>query len=390
MYGTAIPYIRLGNLQEFPIPIAPLAEQQRIVERIESLFAKLDEAKEKTQAALDSFETRKTAMLHNAFTGELTAKWRSEHSVSIENWGEKRLQNICHKITCGHTPTLDITECGEIPFLKVYNIVNNLVDFEYKPQYISRNIHNHNLSSSILYPGDVIMNIVGPPLRKIAIVPNTYPEWNMNQAIVRFRPKNELDNRFLYYSLLFPKTLDNVISKTKGVVGQANISITQSRNISIPVPTFAEQKEIVRILDDFFAKEQKAKELCSVLDNIDLIKKFILSRIFKGELGTNDPTEESAKELLMECLIQQTKENQEKKTKKTILIPIPKKVKAQLSNQIEHDIYSLLQKEGSCDLKKITAVRKNDLLVIDSVRTMAEKGIIKKQIDGCYCISELR
>lgn len=50
MFGTAIPYIRLGNLQEFPTPIPPLAEQQRIVVRIESLFSKLDEAKEKAQA----------------------------------------------------------------------------------------------------------------------------------------------------------------------------------------------------------------------------------------------------------------------------------------------------------------------------------------------------
>ena len=46
MFGTAIPYIRLGNLQTFPIPLAPQLEQQRIVERIEYLFAKLDEAKE--------------------------------------------------------------------------------------------------------------------------------------------------------------------------------------------------------------------------------------------------------------------------------------------------------------------------------------------------------
>ena len=94
MFGTAIPYIRLGNLQEFPTPIPPLAEQQRIVDRIESLFAKLDEAKEKAQAVVDSFETRKAAILHKAFTGELTAKWREEHGVSIDNWKTTRFDSV--------------------------------------------------------------------------------------------------------------------------------------------------------------------------------------------------------------------------------------------------------------------------------------------------------
>ena len=73
-------------VQGYPVPVPPLAEQQRIVDRIESLFAKLDEAKEKAQAVVDSFETRKAAILHKAFTGELTAKWREEHGVGMDSW----------------------------------------------------------------------------------------------------------------------------------------------------------------------------------------------------------------------------------------------------------------------------------------------------------------
>ena len=71
----------------------------------------------------------------------------------------------------------------------------------------------------------------------------------------------------------------------------------------IAVPCADEQTEIVRILDSLFPKEQQAKEAAeAVLEKIDLLKKSILARAFRGELGTNDPTEESALELLKSVL----------------------------------------------------------------------------------------
>lgn len=302
MKGDNSPSIRKDDIENFRYPLPPLAEQQRIVDRIESLFSKLDEAKEKVQTSLDSFEKRKTSILHKAFTGELTKKWREENGVSLDSWEKVALQDVCEKITCGKTPTDSISLKGDVPFLKVYNIVNNAIDFDYKPQYIPSEISESKLKSSILLPRDIVMNIVGPPLRKIAIIPDTHPMWNMNQAIVRFRPKERLISKFLYYALIYPNTLDDVIADTKGVVGQANISVTQSRKLKIALPNILEQNEIVRILDSIFEKEQQAKELANVIAKIDLMKKAILARAFRGELGTNDLEEESAMELLKEIL----------------------------------------------------------------------------------------
>ena len=69
------------------------------------------------------------------------------------------------------------------------------------------------------------------------------------------------------------------------------------------MPDVVEQTEIVRILDDLLAKEQQAKEAAeAVLEQIDLMKKSILARAFRGELGTNDPTEESAVELVKKII----------------------------------------------------------------------------------------
>lgn len=319
--GSAIPHLNKELFFNLLFPFAPFEEQKRIVEIIEKQFAKLDEARDLIQASLDSFADRKSAILHRAFTGELTKQWRENNiidnvyqiasSLGISEiqqtscgWLKVKSENACSaKISCGHTPTKDILSFGEIPFLKVYNIVDNMIDFEYKPQFINSDTNN-KLKSSELKPGDVIMNIVGPPLRKIALIPETYNVWNMNQAIVRFRAKEYILPKFIYHMLIWPNTLDDVVSKTKGVVGQANISVTQSRNLDFVIPSRQEQEEIVRILDSIFEKEDKSKELIDILDKIDEMKKSILARAFRGELGTSNPTDEPATDLLRKILEQ--------------------------------------------------------------------------------------
>lgn len=142
--GTTRVRITRKNLGEMPIPLSPLPEQQRIVDRIESLFAKLDEAKQKAQDALDSFETRKAAILHKAFTGELTAQWRKEHGVGMESWETHELVE-CFEIVSGiqKTPARSPRH-NPIPYLAVANVYRNKIDlsdiryFEVTPEEIEK------------------------------------------------------------------------------------------------------------------------------------------------------------------------------------------------------------------------------------------------------------
>ncbi|MFA0464822.1 restriction endonuclease subunit S, partial [Vibrio sp. 10N.261.45.F1] len=109
---------------------------------------------------------------------------------------------------------------------------------------------------SILYPGDVVMNIVGPPLGKIAIIPDSYPEWNCNQAIVVFRPIESLLNKYIYTYLtagLFLQSIELI-----GTAGQDNISVTKSRSIVLPMPPLEEQHRI-------FARVEELMVVCDEL-----------------------------------------------------------------------------------------------------------------------------
>ncbi|WP_299667853.1 restriction endonuclease subunit S [uncultured Psychromonas sp.] len=167
-------------------------------------------------------------------------------------WGLTRLDDICAGITSGSTPPKDkFDEKIGVPYLKVYNIKNQKIAFDYRPQFVEVEYNKKKLTRSILYPNDVVMNIVGPPLGKIAIIPDDYPEWNCNQAIVFFRALDPSLSGYIYTYLTSGRFLDAI--ELIGTAGQDNISVTKSRSIIFPMPPLAEQHRIVAKVDELMA-----------------------------------------------------------------------------------------------------------------------------------------
>lgn len=166
-------------------------------------------------------------------------------------WIYTKIADLCRPISSGSTPSADkFTQLG-IPFLKVYNIRDQKIDFSYKEQFIDDEIHKGKLSRSRLYPNDVVMNIVGPPLGKIAIIPDDYPEWNCNQAIVFFGVLIPDISEYLYTYLCEGSFLNQI--ELIGTAGQDNISVTKSQNIVIPLPPLNEQRRIVKKVNQLFS-----------------------------------------------------------------------------------------------------------------------------------------
>ncbi|MGM9569725.1 MAG: restriction endonuclease subunit S, partial [Phascolarctobacterium sp.] len=121
-----------------------------------------------------------------------------------------------------------------------------------------------------------------------------------NDGIAAFLELDKRSVKFLYY--FFASKTKDLRSINKGAA-QPNLNTDIIGEININIPLLSEQQEIVRIVDLLLDKEQKAKEAAeSVLEQIDLMKKSILARAFRGELGTNDPAEPSSMELLKQVL----------------------------------------------------------------------------------------
>lgn len=282
--GVAQKNINISILKEVEIPLPPLEEQKQIAEKLNKVFDQIESIKKSTERIPELLKNFRQQILTYAVTGKLTEDWRKDKQ--LDAWRVELAKDCCEKVQSGGTPKGSKFETVGIPFLKVYNIVNNKIDFESEPQYVSEEIQNSQIKKSITYPGDVIMNIVGPPLNKVAIIPDTYKEWNLNQAITLFRPKEYLNNKYLYYFFCEGSSVNSVIDKTRGVVGQVNISLSQCRDFSISIPPMEEQLEIVKriealfnILDD---AERRYQLLC---DKLDKLPQILLCKAFKGELA---------------------------------------------------------------------------------------------------------
>ena len=300
-YGSATNYIKMGNFKNYPIPLPPLGEQQRIVDCIESLFSKLDAAKENVQTVLDSFEKNKANILHKAFTGELTIKWREENGVSLDSWEETTLGLVC-QINPKRVDTKNIDDSTIVTFVPMPSVSDVLGEIV-KP--LSEKLQKVKKGYTNFCTDDVIFAKITPCMEngKSAVVGTL--ENNIGFGSTEFhviRCNANIFNRYIYHLVRWKKFRDEAKAVMTGAVGQQRVPTAFLEEYPLNLPTFDEQIEIVRILDNIFEKEQQAKELANIIEKIDLMKKAILTRAFRGELGTNDPEEESAVELLREIL----------------------------------------------------------------------------------------
>ena len=215
-----------------------------------------------------------------------------------DNWVWCKLEDIAY-VASGSTPDKTCFVENSIPYIKMYNLRNQKIDFAYHPQYITEEVHNGKLLRSRTEVGDLIMNIVGPPLGKLAIIPSTLPQANFNQAAVLIRPYKFKEVLVPYLKAYLEEMSEINSIATRGSAGQVNISLTQSQNMRIPLPPL---KEIERIINEIVKYDILIEALESDTTDLQTLiirtKSKILDLAIHGKLVPQDPNDEPAIELL--------------------------------------------------------------------------------------------
>ena len=259
------PSIGLTDIANMEIELPPLYKQKKIAK----ILDKADEIRAKKKLANDKLDEFLKSTYIDLFA-EITKK--------------VKLEELCYFITKGTTPKAqDMSQdSGDIPYIKVYNLrFDTRLDFTINPTFVTKESHKNFLARSVVYPGDVLMNIVGPPLCKVSIVPDTYPEWNINQAIARFRCNKGLNNLYLAWFLTTPFAEKQMLRNAKKTSGQLNLTLEICKNIEIPLPSLELQNKFAKIVEKVEAQKQK-NEL--VIEQMNNLFNSLSQRAFKGEI----------------------------------------------------------------------------------------------------------
>lgn len=298
--GSAQPQVTVQAFKDFAIPLPPLAEQKRIVEQIESLFSKLDEANEKAQEVIDRIETNIEAILYNAFSGKLTQYWRKENGVDY-NWENSTLSKIVSGLKYGSSEKSDYNNNGT-PVLRIPNIGEGVIDFS-DLKYMQGELEN---SSHEVFENDILIirsngsrDLVG----KCAIVPALERRFAYASFLIRIKASDKVLPNYLVRYINSSMARGQLFAKAKSSSGIHNINSKELGSIRIDVPTIEEQTEILKIIEPLIKKELAVKNITShMIENIAELKKSILAKAFRGELGTNVSLEESSIELLKKTI----------------------------------------------------------------------------------------
>lgn len=267
-------------VKTYPLPLPPLKTQQRIATAVESLFFQLDEAAEKVQAVIDSHEARKQAILHQAFSGELTRRWRKESGVSFESWKQETLGEYV-RVQYGFTEKASAEKVGP-KFLRITDIQNGTVDWGSVPYC---KISKENYLTYKLNQGDIVIARTGATTGKSHLIQDA-PDAVFASYLIRVvvTKPNILNEKFLYLFFQSARYWGQIEDLSAGIA-QPGVNGNKLKTLTLPVPSLKEQHKILSLLTPLLIHLDKTTSLAVLIrDKIDFFKKALLNKAFRGEL----------------------------------------------------------------------------------------------------------
>ena len=269
--GSAIPHLDKNLFKSTLFPLPPPNEQQRIVDLLDKLFADLDEEKALAQGVVNGSELRRAAILHKAFSGKLTKLWREEHGITLDSRQKKFLSDV---IISSKQKTNDFCSKG-LKYVGLENMEKNGGQISFQAA------DNVKSTKNIFYAGNLLYGKLRPYLDKHGVARF---DGVCSTDILVFSANEQAEIAFINYFLSLPKFIEYAVANSKGI-NLPRVSEKVVLNAEILLSPLDEQKEIVRSLDDLLGREQQTKDLATkTLERVELMKKSILAKAFRGEL----------------------------------------------------------------------------------------------------------
>ena len=324
--GGAQSNISQRILKRWPICIPSLAEQRRIVSKIEELFSELDKGVESLEKAREQLKVYRQAVLKHAFEGKLTEQWRQENQDKFETPDQllARIKSEREAQLCFNNKRLTrlprewkfakLQEVAEInPRLNKSAFTDNLtVSFVPMPAVEAgtgiidvshtRPFHKVKKGYRHFQENDVLFAKITPCMEngKMAVVPPLKNELGFGSTEFHvLRASNKVSAQYVFYFVSSEQFRKIAQHNMTGAVGQRRVPTTYLANQHIPIPPLHEQHVIVAKIKEVFSQTDRLLRIVDAqLIKTKSLHQSILKKAFTGSLVAQDPNDESASKLL--------------------------------------------------------------------------------------------
>lgn len=283
--GSSYPATTDRVVRDQHIPLPPLAEQERIVAKVEALLVRVQSVRQRLAAVPDILKHFRQAVLAHACCGKLTEDWRGTDIDDGNNglpvgWSRRPLSELCTAFQYGSSKKSD--DLGDVPVLRMGNLQDGGIDWSnLKYSSDATEIDKYSLE-----PNTVLFNRTNSPelVGKTSIYRGEQPAVFAGY-LIRLVNGPEIDPEYLNFSLNEQSFREYCMRVKSDGVSQSNINAKKLAAYEMPHPPLDEQQEIVRRVNDLFALAGSIEQrVAEATRRAETMMQSILARAFRGEL----------------------------------------------------------------------------------------------------------